>query len=117
MLLSLAGIPLTAGFVGKFYILAAGVNTQLWLLVVMLVLNSVIGLYYYIKVIAVMFQQPEAAEVGTEPRRKLRPSIYLASVGTLAVLTLLLIGIGVYPSLLVNLIDSLLDTFRTLAAR
>jgi NADH-quinone oxidoreductase subunit N len=115
MLLSLAGIPLTAGFVGKFYILAAGVNTQLWLLVSMLVLNSVVGLYYYIKVIAVMFQQPEATEV--EPRRRLRPSIYLASVGTLAVLTLLLVGIGLYPTLLVNLIDSLLDTFHTLAAR
>jgi NADH-quinone oxidoreductase subunit N len=115
MLLSLAGIPLTAGFVGKFYILAAGVNTQLWLLVSMLVLNSVVGLYYYIKVIAVMFLQPEAMEV--EPRRRLRPSIYLASVGTLAVLTLLLLGIGLYPTLLVNLIDSLLDTFHPLAAR
>ncbi|MDX5436558.1 MAG: NADH-quinone oxidoreductase subunit N, partial [Pontibacter sp.] len=106
MLLSLAGIPLTAGFVGKFYILAAGVNTQLWLLVAMLVLNSVIGLYYYIKVIAVMFQQPEAE---MEPRKSLRPSIYLASVGTLAVLTLLLLIIGVYPSALVDIIQNVFE--------
>ena len=44
-LLSLAGIPLTAGFVGKFYVLAAGVGSSLWLLVLILVANSAIGLY------------------------------------------------------------------------
>ncbi|MCJ8164336.1 NADH-quinone oxidoreductase subunit N [Pontibacter sp. E15-1] len=114
MLLSLAGIPLTAGFVGKFYILAAGVNTQLWLLVVMLVLNSVIGLYYYIKIIAVMFQQTEA---GQEPLQKLRPSILFASVGTLSLLVLLLVGIGVYPTALVSLISSMLETFHPVALR
>ena len=49
MLLSLAGIPLTAGFVGKFYIIAAGVSVQQWLLVAMLALNSVIGLSITLK--------------------------------------------------------------------
>ena len=109
MLLSLAGIPLTAGFVGKFYILAAGVNTQLWLLVVMLALNSVIGLFYYIRILAVMFQQPEA-DAEADPRGKLRPSIYLASVGTLTVLALLLVYIGVYPTGLLQVIQGLLAT-------
>src|SRR5262249_20378764 len=37
MLLSLAGIPITAGFVGKFYVVAAGVGTSLWLLVILMV--------------------------------------------------------------------------------
>jgi NADH-quinone oxidoreductase subunit N len=107
MLLSLAGIPLTAGFVGKFYILAAGVNTQLWLLVVMLALNSVIGLFYYIRIVAVMFQQPEA-DTAIQPRTRLRPSIYLASVGTLTVLALLLVWIGVYPTGLIQMIHGLI---------
>ncbi|MCX2741216.1 NADH-quinone oxidoreductase subunit N [Pontibacter anaerobius] len=115
MLLSLAGIPLTAGFVGKFYILAAGVSTQLWLLVAMLVLNSVIGLYYYIKVIAVMFQQPET-EAET-PKKRLRPSIYLASVGTLVVLTLLLLIVGVYPAALVEIIQNVFATAPEMVAR
>ena len=44
MLLSLAGIPLTAGFIGKFYLLTAGVAGRMWLLVIMLVINSAIGL-------------------------------------------------------------------------
>jgi NADH-quinone oxidoreductase subunit N len=109
MLLSLAGIPLTAGFVGKFYILAAGVNTQLWLLVVMLALNSVIGLFYYIRIVAVMFQQPEA-ETEIQPRGRLRPSIYVASVGTLTILALLLVYIGVYPSGLLQVIQGLIVT-------
>ena len=110
MLLSLAGIPLTAGFVGKFYILASGVNTHQWLLVIMLVLNSVIGLYYYIKVIAAMFAQTEA---GPERRKVLHPALSFASGATMAMLALLLIWIGVYPTPLVFLIRRLLVTFMT----
>ena len=103
MLLSLAGIPLTAGFVGKFYILAAGVRTELWLLVVMLALNSVIGLYYYIRIIAVMFYQ---TNVGRE-RQALHPSAYLVSGFTIALLAVLLVYMGVYPTGLMQMIQSL----------
>ena len=48
-LLSLAGIPLTAGFISKFYLVLAGVKSGLWLLAFSLVINSVISLYYYLK--------------------------------------------------------------------
>ena len=47
-LLSLAGIPLTAGFVAKFYLIAAGVTGHLWWLVLALVIGSGIGIYYYL---------------------------------------------------------------------
>jgi NADH-quinone oxidoreductase subunit N len=107
MLLSLAGIPLTAGFVGKFYIIASGVNTQLWLLVLMLVLNSVIGLFYYIRVIAVMFAPAEAEDQPTS-RKVLHPALSFASGATMAVLALLLVWIGIYPTSLVHLIQGLL---------
>ncbi|GAB3200199.1 NADH-quinone oxidoreductase subunit N [Pontibacter aydingkolensis] len=103
MLLSLAGIPLTAGFVGKFYVLAAGVKTDLWLMVVMLALNSVIGLYYYIKIIAVMFYQTNA---GRE-RQALHPSAYLVSGITIALLAVLLVYVGVYPTSLMQLIENI----------
>ncbi|HYG04054.1 MAG TPA: NADH-quinone oxidoreductase subunit N [Chryseosolibacter sp.] len=106
MLLSLAGIPLTAGFVGKFYIIAAGVSTGQWLLVVMLVLNSAVGLYYYIKVIAVMFeQQHEGEKVVTED---LHPYFYIVSGITMALLTASLLWIGIYPNGLVTLIRTML---------
>jgi len=106
MLLSLAGIPLTAGFVGKFYIIAAGVNTNQWLLVGMLALNSAIGLYYYIKIIAAMFElQPQTEREKTE---ELHPYFYIVSGVTMATLTVSLLWIGIYPNTLVTLIRTVL---------
>ncbi|HWT80900.1 MAG TPA: NADH-quinone oxidoreductase subunit N, partial [Candidatus Methylomirabilis sp.] len=49
MLLSLAGIPLTAGFVGKFFVLSAAVGSALWIPVFVLVVGSAIGLFYYLR--------------------------------------------------------------------
>jgi NADH-quinone oxidoreductase subunit N len=102
MLLSLAGIPLTAGFVGKFYILASGVKTELWLLVFSLVINSVIGLYYYIRIIATMFQKPKTEE-------RLHPDVYVISLVTLGLLAITLIGFGVFPQYVIGVIKSLLS--------
>jgi len=53
-MLSLAGIPLTAGFVGKFYIFTAGIDASLWLLITALVIGSGIGIYYYLRVVFAM---------------------------------------------------------------
>lgn len=102
MLLSLAGIPLTAGFVGKFYIVAAGVNTNLWLLVVMLAVNSAIGLYYYIKIIAVMFESTEHEEANKTTG--LQPSVYIVSGVTLTILVGLLLWVGIYPEWIMGVI-------------
>jgi len=100
-LLSLAGIPLTAGFVGKFYILAAGLQTGFWLLALVLVLSSVVGLYYYLRIITSMFSGPENA-FPTE--NKAHPVFYLISSVVLSVLTLLIIWFGIYPSGLMQFI-------------
>jgi NADH:ubiquinone oxidoreductase subunit 2 (chain N) len=105
MLLSLAGIPLTVGFLGKFYVIAAGVHASLWPLVIVLVLNSVIGLFYYLRMIVVM-----AATTSTKatflPRHATCPDEW-AAVFSLTVLTLLLIAIGIYPETLIRLIQTL----------
>ncbi len=100
MLLSLAGIPLTAGFVGKFYLASAGVGSALWVLVVILVVGSGIGLYYYLRVASVMFvRQPEGAAVlATQPSA--------AGGLVLGVLAVLLLWFGVYPAPLIDLIQS-----------
>jgi len=104
MLLSLAGIPLTAGFIGKFYIVAAGINAGQWLLVVMLAVNSAIGLYYYIKIIATMAERYEAEK---EQADQLHPSVYIISGVTLSILTLLLVWIGLQPNEIMVLIRNL----------
>ncbi len=105
MLLSLAGIPLTAGFVGKFYVVAAGVNTQHWLLVVMLAVNSVIGLYYYIRIIAVMFEQ---TDIQLDQHHDVpNPAVFIVSGVTMALLAILLVWFGVFPEGLMTLIRSM----------
>lgn len=96
MLFSLAGIPLTAGFIGKFYVLAAGVNETLWTLVIILAINSAIGLFYYLRIIVEMFTRKEAEEV------KVRFS--LVSSFALIILTLMLIYFGIFPSNLMSVI-------------
>lgn len=91
MLLSLAGIPLTAGFIGKFYVFASGVDASLWLLVWAVVIGSGIGLYYYLRVVLVMARSP----VEPSPR-PIRPTPSLEGI-TLTVLAALLLWFGVYP--------------------
>ncbi|MCF8998553.1 NADH-quinone oxidoreductase subunit NuoN [Acinetobacter nectaris] len=58
MMLSLAGIPLTAGFIGKFMLIKATVDAGHWFLAAMIIVGSGIGLYYYLRVTVVMYMTP-----------------------------------------------------------
>ncbi|HUJ19757.1 MAG TPA: NADH-quinone oxidoreductase subunit N [Nitrospirota bacterium] len=98
MLFSLAGIPLTAGFIGKFYVAAAGVGSGLWLLVVALVINSALGLFYYLRVIVALYSQADASQPSGEPASRLGNAV-------LAVLAVLLVWLGVYPGPLLAIIQ------------
>lgn len=101
MLLSLAGIPLTVGFIGKFYLVLAGVESGLWVLLGVLVVGSGISLYYYLRIVyRMLLPQREAfayREAGIES---------LSSYGVLALLLLLLVVLGIYPTPLMTLIQS-----------
>ena len=57
-MLSFAGIPLTAGFMGKFYIISVGIQSGLWWLLAALVMGSAIAIYYYLRVIFAMSKAP-----------------------------------------------------------
>lgn len=98
MLLSLAGIPLTAGFIGKFYIFAGAADSRLWGLLFAVIVGSGLGLYYYLRIIVVMAMNVQETVI--------RPSQDRISTATLAVLTMLLVWFGIYPSLLINAIQS-----------
>jgi NADH-quinone oxidoreductase subunit N len=97
MLLSLAGLPLTAGFLGKFYIVAAGAASSIWALIIILVVTSAIGLYYYLRVIFAMYdrREPEAPEFAGVPA---------AGGFVLVVLTVMLFWLGVFPGPLLEII-------------
>jgi NADH-quinone oxidoreductase subunit N len=64
-LLSLAGIPLTAGFIGKFYLFTTGVEGALWGLLALLVIGSGMGIYYYLRLVFRMTVQPDGVEPAT----------------------------------------------------
>ena len=98
-LLSLAGIPLTAGFIGKYYVVATGVQTSLWVLVGVLAINSVIGLYYYLRVIAAMCRPVEA-----EPESVAAPVWSLSGGIALAALALAILWLGIWPEPLLQII-------------
>ena len=55
MLLSLAGIPATMGFLAKFYVLAAGASATQWSLIIILVMTSAIGLFYYLRILVALY--------------------------------------------------------------
>lgn len=98
MLLSLAGIPATMGFLAKFYVLAAGASAARWSLIVILVMTSTIGLFYYLRILVALY----AASSEREPSAQ---AIVPASGFVLAVLTALLIGFGIYPAPLLDVIQ------------
>ena len=103
MLLSLAGIPLTAGFVGKFYLVLAGVGSTQWALVIILVVTSTIGLYYYLRITVAMFVlQPETKAAGPPTPLSLPGAL------TLATLTVLLVWLGVVPAPVIDLIQTVI---------
>ncbi|MEX0619231.1 MAG: NADH-quinone oxidoreductase subunit N [Pseudohongiellaceae bacterium] len=99
MLLSLAGIPLTVGFIGKFYLFMAGVEGALWTLLAALVLGSGIGLYYYLRIIYRMIVPAEQPLQFTDTG-----IAHLGSYGILALLLLALLVLGIYPTFLMTLI-------------
>ncbi|HEY3356955.1 MAG TPA: NADH-quinone oxidoreductase subunit N [Polyangia bacterium] len=91
-LLSLAGVPPTAGFFAKFYVLrAATMDPQLYPLVVIAVLNSVVAAFYYLKVIMAMYFR----ELAREPRPQRSP----AMVAALVIAVLLVLQMGLMPGL------------------
>jgi NADH-quinone oxidoreductase subunit N len=101
-LFSLAGMPLTAGFFGKFYILATGVASALWVPLGVLVVTSAIGLFYYLRIVVTLYA-PLVQDTPVSPP-VLAPSWSWAGGIILAVLTLLLVGLGIYPAPLISII-------------
>jgi NADH-quinone oxidoreductase subunit N len=109
MMLSLAGVPLTAGFLGKFYLLYAGVRSELWLLVLVLVATSVISLFYYLRVVVVMYQPVPPSRHGAAVGMRAGPAPSGSFIGgvLLGGLTVSLVWVGVYPGPILRFIETI----------
>jgi NADH-quinone oxidoreductase subunit N len=77
-LISLAGLPLTAGFIGKFFVMRAGVGSNRWLLIISLIAGSAIGLFYYLKLLVVMYIPAGRAAPSGPPKYDLWQTVVLA---------------------------------------
>jgi NADH-quinone oxidoreductase subunit N len=104
-MLSLGGIPPTAGFMGKFWLFSAAIDAHYYWLAVIGVLNSAISLYYYIRIVVFMYVKRET--LGSEPATS--PTLALV-LGVAVAATL---AFGLYPRLLFEVAEA---SARTLGA-
>jgi NADH-quinone oxidoreductase subunit N len=103
-LLSLTGIPATVGFIGKFYIFAAVMRSQFYVLAVIGILNSVVSLYYYMVPVRMMFlEQPRGDEVPV----RIEPWNY----GLMGVLACATIVLGLYWTPIIAFADRSMHFF------
>jgi NADH-quinone oxidoreductase subunit N len=88
-LLSLAGVPPTAGFIGKYFIFLSLIETGHYTLAVLGVVYAVVALYYYFRIVVAMFMKkaPDAVPLATSPGLRLALGVTVAA-------TLI---IGIYP--------------------
>jgi NADH-quinone oxidoreductase subunit N len=95
-LLSLAGAPPTAGFFGKLYVFKAAISSELYVLAVLGLINSVIGVYYYLRVLVYMYMREPApgAPIATPMR-----SGYVATALIIAAVFVLALGLAPDASL------------------
>ncbi|MGB5146449.1 MAG: NADH-quinone oxidoreductase subunit N [Porticoccaceae bacterium] len=104
MLLSLAGIPVTAGFIGKFSVLALAVASGQWLLVGGLLLGSAIGLFYYLRVIGALYAAPPAGSPTPVATGTAVAARWSAGAVMVLLAVLLTLAIGIYPEPLLQLL-------------
>ena len=90
-MLSLTGIPLTGGFIGKYYLFSAAVEAKLYWLAIIGVLTSVVSAYFYLRVIVEMFMRE------AEPERDVTPVNYRPLNFAVNASALIVIGLGVIP--------------------
>jgi NADH-quinone oxidoreductase subunit N len=101
-LLSLLGLPITAGFFGKLYIFTAAVKSKLLWLAVLMAINSVIGAYYYFRLIVVMYMREYKGVAPADTSKGLSPTAAMVVVVTV-VITLYL---GLLPNHILGIVLS-----------
>lgn len=100
VMLSLAGIPLTTGFIGKFYVFMTAVNTSSWVLLAALVVGSGVGLYYYLRLMISLFSREPNSNAD-------QVVISRSSVLLVVFMAVLIVWLGVYPQPVLEFISAL----------
>ena len=101
-LLSLLGLPITAGFLGKLYIFTAALNSNLYWLAVLMAINSTIGAYYYLRVIIVMYMHEYKGPLPADAPAGLSATALMV----VAVTVIATIYLGLWPNQILSLLTS-----------
>jgi NADH-quinone oxidoreductase subunit N len=98
-LLSMAGIPLTAGFVGKWAVFTSALSAGFWPVVLVAIVSSVIAVYFYIRYIRVMFfDDPDPGQTAAVSE----PSVL--TIGTIAICLAATLVLGIVPGPVLDLV-------------
>ena len=100
---SLTGVPPFIGFAAKFYIIQSAVTTELYVLAVIMVVNSAISAYYYLRILVVMYMQPGERLTITDPTLPL--GTYVVNV----VMAAAVLIIGIFPETVMPLLGEVFD--------
>ena len=93
-LLSLAGLPPLAGFIGKYYVFAAAIEGKFMTLVIVAAVNSVIAAYYYFRIVRLMYLTPAAGPAFASPSKTLTIALWAMFLGVLA--------LGIFPGFFIT---------------
>lgn len=99
-LLAQAGVPLTSGFLAKFFVIGAAVEDEAYVLAVVAMLAAVVAAFLYLRVIVAMYMLPEGEEAGEAPRG--RVPVPLGMGVSLVVTLLFTVVVGIVPSPVVD---------------
>ena len=102
-LISLTGIPPTAGFMAKLYIFNAGIDANLIWLVIVGVLNAVIAAYYYLRIVKLMYLGEPVSEERVTSTRSLNVALAIACLGVLV--------LGIYPWVVLKVAETATSLF------
>ncbi|MGE5843088.1 MAG: NADH-quinone oxidoreductase subunit N [Deltaproteobacteria bacterium] len=100
---SLTGVPPFIGFAAKFYIIQSAVATELYVLSVIMVVNSAISAYYYLRILVVMYMQPGGRPIITDP------SLPIGTCVVNGIMAAAVLVIGVFPETVMPLIAGIFD--------
>jgi NADH-quinone oxidoreductase subunit N len=100
-LVSLIGIPFTAGFFAKFYAFSGAVHSGYVVLVVIGLANSGVACFYYLRLLVALYSRPLADSTTPVPERKLTVPVAVALAAT-AIATL---GLGIFPNNILHLVQ------------
>lgn len=106
-LLSLAGVPLTVGFIGRFSLILLGVTAELWWIITAIIIGSAFGLYFYLRLVINLYIKPPYGDKTVENTSSRNGQKWQIGINEIFIVcsALLIILCGIYPRWLFNLVS------------